>query len=506
MIHTHEIKAAGTVAIGGRLDMRERVLASQDVDGLRYRQTLEHVLVPTEEAVSFEGEGLTQAYVVFGQPGAGKTYFIRHVLQQLLALDEDNPERRFGGLIIDPKGDYPRFVSDALKGSPHRKTVPPIIIYPGMAKPINLLHCGLSPDSLAKVISASVSALAKGADEYFHNNLAVVLSSLLTAEHAVARHEKGHKAPSMRFLLEVLSGFDEDAAGQRTRKLETHVKDLHFLLGKNSRIEWPAEERAEVQRCIDNLSSFLNEEKSYVVVQLFKQAFEAFQKLGFLSGEIDLDRSNIYDDIINNGRVVSVSVPPSETYARAVFTLMKNIFEKVVLDRFARYSDTPGPAKISNKVRPVFLICDEYHLSASDSPESGVGDSTFLSLARAFGCFSLFATQGLDQLKNSAIGDRWEAIIGLFRAKFFFTVGDTSTASLACELAGEEQALFVGTSLNEGRDGKSWGSSDQLTTKQHLPKYIVLRSLARGHAAIVGTLDGRSTPEVNLVKIGGFAQ
>ena len=41
----------------------------------------------------------------------------------------------------------------------------------------------------------------------------------------------------------------------------------------------------------------------------------------------------------------------------------------------------------------------------------------------------------------------------------------------------------------------------QLTTKQHLPKYILLRSLRRGRAAIVGSLDGISEPAVRVVKI-----
>jgi len=498
-MHTGEIRVEGSVEIGQMLEMKDRLAVAGDVDGLRYSHTLERVFEAAGETIAFRDEGLTQGYVVFGQPGAGKTHFIKKVLGQLLHLKEEDDVRRFGGLIIDPKGDYPLFIDQAVRQSAHRRN--PIIIHPEMQKPINILHCGLSAENLAKVVAATCTALAKGADEYFHNNLAIVLSAILVAEDIVAR-KQGGSAPSIQLLLHILSGFLRTAAGERKRVLEMRIERMESILqGKMKDIELTPAEQTEISRCVDNLRAFLKEEKSYVVVQLFKQAFEALGRLDFLSGPAKLDARNLYDEIINHGRVVVVSIPPSETYARAVFTLMKNIFQKVILDRFARFDANGNGGAITNDVRPVFLICDEYHLSASDSPDCGVGDSTFLSLARTFGCFSLFATQGLDQLKTSPIGERWESVIGLFRAKFFFTVGDTSTAAFACDIGGEEPSVFIGTSVNEGGDGKSWGMSDQLTTKQHLPKIVLLRSLARGRAAIVGSLDGRSAPKVNVVEI-----
>lgn len=499
MIPTGKITVAGQIGVGTAFEVTEQVADSLSVDGLRYRQTLQRVFTPTGEDLEFSGEGLTQGYIVFGQPGAGKTHFIRHILRQLLSLNADDAQRRYGGLVIDPKGDYPLFLDETVRNTPARKGTSSIVIYPGMRKAINILHCGLSAESVARIISASVSALAKGADPYFHNNLSLVISSILTAEEIVRRKEP-RKAVSMRYLVEIVTGF-VGAGANRKPGVQNFIDDVEFLLGDKSGIEWDQREKSDLRRCIDNLAAFQKEEKGYVAAQIFKQAFEALAKLDFLNAPTKVDAPNMYDDIINNARVVLVSIPPGETYARSVFTLMKNIFQKVMLDRYARYAEEAGAGRITNRHRPVFLICDEYHLSASDAPESGVGDTTFLSLARAFGCFSLFATQGLDQIKNSAIGERWEAIIGLFRAKFFFTIGDIGTATLASDLAGEEQSLFVGSSSNEGKDGKSWGASDQLTTKQHLPKYVVLRQLPRGHAAVVGTLDGQSAPRVNVARI-----
>jgi len=523
MLHTGIIPVEGEIEIGNKLEIVERLAVADGDNELGRRQTIEYVLRPRDEPICFADEGLTQGYLVFGRPGQGKTYFIRKILAQLLAHRDEDRALRYGGLIIDPKADYPEFVAGIVKKL-NRKELVTVFIGPG-AKPINILHCGLSPENLARIISATCSALAKGADEYFHNNLTVVLSGILVSKNILARHDGRGDAPTLSMLLDTLCG-SSTIDGQRKRNLELHIEVIDRLL----RVTAPAaperrrpgpfapkglprppgqvpafstEERAELSRCADDLRAFLKEEKSYVVVQLFKQAFEAIQRLDFLSGKSRINDVNLYDDIINNGRVVLVSIPPSETYASAVFTLMKNIFQKVVLDRFARFDRTPGATRaITSDKRPVFLICDEYHLSASDSPKVGVGDSTFLSLARTFGCFTLLATQGLEQLKTSALAERWEAVLGLLAAKIFFPLGDNSTAELASDLGGEQDSLFRGESLNEARDGRSWGSSDQLTQRRDLPKYVVLRSIKRGEAAIVGTLDGLSKSSVHVVSIG----
>src|SRR5262245_3975018 len=206
MIPTGKITVAGSIHIGGAFDLTEQIADSLDVDGLRYRQTLQRVFTPTGGELAFSGEGLTQGYIVFGQPGVGKTHFIRHILRQLVALNVDEPQRRYGGLIIDPKGDYPLFVDDAVRKLKDRKESP-IVIFPAMPKSLNILHCGLSPESIARIISASVSALAKGADPYFHNNLALVLSSILSAQEIRTRKQPDRaKAVSMRYLMEIVTG------------------------------------------------------------------------------------------------------------------------------------------------------------------------------------------------------------------------------------------------------------------------------------------------------------
>ena len=127
----------------------------------------------------------------------------------------------------------------------------------------------------------------------------------------------------MKFLLDVLSGF-HGVADQRKRILEIRIEYLEtILLGKGG-IRLTPVENVEIARSVDNLRAFLKEEKSYVVVQLFKQAFEAIGKLDFLSGTSRIDGRNLYDEIINHGRIVVVSIPPRPVGSRKrCGTLMK---------------------------------------------------------------------------------------------------------------------------------------------------------------------------------------
>src|SRR5215813_8900208 len=61
-----------------------------------------------DERPAISGAGLAQTYLIFGGPGAGKTYYFKHLLSSLLAH-----ERRPGCLLLDPKG----ALTGCLKGS-----------------------------------------------------------------------------------------------------------------------------------------------------------------------------------------------------------------------------------------------------------------------------------------------------------------------------------------------------------------------------------------------------
>lgn len=50
-----------------------------------------------------EGSGLVNSFGIFGAPGSGKTNLLLHLLGQVLGNAREEPERRYGALILDPK-------------------------------------------------------------------------------------------------------------------------------------------------------------------------------------------------------------------------------------------------------------------------------------------------------------------------------------------------------------------------------------------------------------------
>ena len=68
-------------------------------------------LVPSGEEPAIAGKGLQQTYLLFGGPGAGKTYFFRHLMTALLGHGNPKP----GCLLLDPKGVLTDWLSRVLE-------------------------------------------------------------------------------------------------------------------------------------------------------------------------------------------------------------------------------------------------------------------------------------------------------------------------------------------------------------------------------------------------------
>src|SRR5436190_21882127 len=99
----HKLPAASRFSIGRPVGMPafEFPDSSAPPGELQMRR-LQYTLTPAGGAVSIENSGLTASYGVFGAPGSGKTFLLMHMLKQILALNVDDPDAKFGGLILDP--------------------------------------------------------------------------------------------------------------------------------------------------------------------------------------------------------------------------------------------------------------------------------------------------------------------------------------------------------------------------------------------------------------------
>src|SRR4051794_39769961 len=133
------------------------------------RQDLELGLRDAGDELFIEGAGLTKSYGIFGAPGSGKTFLMMRLMRQLLALDEDEPERRMGALILDPKAslidDFRELA--ATVGRADDLVVLNADELEARNEQVNLIDSDLDPYELARVLVLAARSAGVGASEDF---------------------------------------------------------------------------------------------------------------------------------------------------------------------------------------------------------------------------------------------------------------------------------------------------------------------------------------------------
>jgi len=99
------------------LEAISRVLPSNSLGSGSFEIDYERRPMP-EQAV-IRGKGLRQTYLIFGGPGAGKTYYFKYLLSRMLA----HPDRP-GCLLLDPKGsELTPWLEQQLANAPQEKAL-----------------------------------------------------------------------------------------------------------------------------------------------------------------------------------------------------------------------------------------------------------------------------------------------------------------------------------------------------------------------------------------------
>jgi hypothetical protein len=88
-------------------------------------------------------------------------------------------------------------------------------------------------------------------------------------------------------------------------------------------------------------------------------------------------------------------------------------------------------------------------------------------------------------------------------AKVFMTLGDPETAEEATRLVGESEYRFQAYDKTISKQGISTTVRSDLKDRKDLPTRMLLQTLGRGEAVIVGTTDGRSKPVTKFVLVNG---
>ena len=156
-------------------------------------------------------------------------------------------------------------------------------------------------------------------------------------------------------------------------------------------------------------------------------------------------------ELIEHGKVVALDFPAAANpaLARALGTMLKQDFQRAVLNRIPAMSAAPDRAW-----RPTLFLCDEYQAFATSGENEPSGDEKFFSLARQARCMPIVATQSISSLRSALPGEEsWRTLMQCFRTKLFLARSDEFTAKTAAELCGRRDQLKAHYTLSEsGRD------------------------------------------------------
>jgi hypothetical protein len=157
-------------------------------------------------------------------------------------------------------------------------------------------------------------------------------------------------------------------------------------------------------------------------------------------------------DLIEQGKVIALNFPIAMNpgLARALGTMLKQDFQRAVLNRIRRMDQHP-----SHSQRSVFFICDEYQAFATTGENEPSGDEKFFSLARQARCIPIVATQSISSLRSTLQGEAWRTLLQGLRTKIFLALSDDFSAHIAADLCGKAERLKPGYTLSEaGQDAR----------------------------------------------------
>jgi hypothetical protein len=153
-----------------------------------------------------------------------------------------------------------------------------------------------------------------------------------------------------------------------------------------------------------------------------------------------------FSELLEQGKVCALNFPVAMNpgLARTIGTLMKQDFQRAVLNRIPRMETEPG-----HHWREILFLCDEYQSFATVGESDPTGDEKFFALSRQARCIPIVATQSISSLRSTLPGESWRTLMQTFRTKIFLALSDDFSARTASELCGKEEQLKLSYSLSE---------------------------------------------------------
>jgi hypothetical protein len=480
-----QIESPLPLARGGALPLQELKYRLRDGDGELF----------------IEDRGLTSGYGIFGAPGCGKTYLMRHLLRQLLALERDDAERRFGALVLDPKAaliDDLYAIASAV-GRADDLVVLNAADLEERGESVNVIDCDLDAYELARALVLTAQSAGVAVSEPFwfgawQNLFSAAIFLLQWLEDDVL---------TLRKLVDSVLTVNHPEPTLSNDPPQRYIEELAARAESQYVATLSAEEREEALAAINQLRTFYAQDPdniatvSNIIAQSYAEFLRARTKPFCKTIPKGTARTSFYDAIIDDGKIVLVSISPADPgLAKVLCTLVKNLFMQSMRSRLDRWR----AGRLRNFERPVLLACDEYSQVASEIPGQ-VGDGDFFSIARQQGCMGLLATQSVNVLQASSLKENWKSIFSNFSGKIFMRAVDSETVEEATKLAGEHD--WYETALGTSSGGQGLGSSTQRNLKERkaLPGHILTQLIGTGEGVFIGSLDAETKPSMQPFRV-----
>jgi hypothetical protein len=482
-------------------------------------QRLRYDLAPRGGDVFLEQQGMLTSYGIFGAPGSGKTHLYKYVLRQLLGLRHDDAERKYGALILDPKAALVTDLRQMLRMPDVDRANDLVVINAEeliqARGSVNVINCEVDVWALADllVLAARSAGITASEDYWFLEWANLFGASLYLLNHF---RLDGVSTPgdvvTLRQLLDALLLDDEEPGGAPSADLlapggrKPHQERPIQRLARRARRQLavpgdayvPAEVRADAPIAIAQIERFFRADYVHTIMAFVARAFGAFQRERYAcfspTGQTKgVRRRPFYDQIIDDGKIVLVSVSPADPLvAKMLCTLVKSLFQQTVMQRMDRYMS----GSLDNFARPVLLACDEYAEVASEVPGQPMGDGRFFSLAREFGCMGLLATQSVNVLQATSLKESWRSVFSTFGAKVFMRLADNETAKEASDLAGTSTWYVTSRGTSHGKEGIGGSEQRSIQERQTLPTEVTTQGFMMGDAVAIGSLSGGASAEL----------
>lgn len=457
---------------------------------------LDYQLMETDaEPFFLSGEGLKQTMLVFGGPGAGKTYFYKYLIEQVLSLRPPP-----GLLLLDPKGALVEWIKTACRQAGRERDLL-LITNPAHAKAaeaspraFNVLGNFLPTGALGRLISDVVLAESPEVDPGW----AVLLIDLLQSACTIIAHDEGVVTAASLFEETLFQqAYRSPKTGERMSLYPIQARARALMARAQPGQRLPKDVERACVRLQDYYTSTEDKQRRFI-----RQIVES--ALGDLVSETwghlsDADsKSDPYEEIIRDGAIVAVCLgQEAPAFQRSLSTLMKALFQQRVLL-------TIGSEKHPATERLTVLACDEYAQVVTEGSSGLVSDARFFSLAREAGCLNLLALQSIATARSrfpQQMRDRWEGILGNVGIRFFMGLNDIETAELGSSLAGDRDRAVRMVTSTQSSTGTSVGDTNNMIKARVVPPWFLTNRMPTGLVLVQGKLDGRSAPVLGLFRV-----